>query len=160
MCIRDRFGFNSLKYIRKVQDSKALNNSKEPAVIISSSGMMNAGRVRHHLYNNIQDPKNTFLIVGYCSPDTAGGMLRNGIKQLKVFGDVLDVNAEIKIMDSFSAHADRKELIEFIDHQKGNMKKIFLVHGEHGSQKEFKKRLIEEGFNDVAIPDLGQEIEI
>jgi len=156
----DPFGFNSLKYIRKVDESKALNSSNEPAVIISSSGMMNAGRVRHHLYNNIQNPKNTFLIVGYCSPDTAGGMLRNGIKQLKVFGDVLDVNAEIKVMDSFSAHADRKELIDFIGHQKGNVKKIFLVHGEYDSQKSFKQTLIGEGFENVQVPDLGQEVEL
>lgn len=156
----DPFGFNSLKYIRKVEESKALNSSKEPAVIISSSGMMNAGRVRHHLYNNIEDPKNTFLIVGYCSPDTAGGMLRNGIEQLKVFGDVLNVNAEIKVMDSFSAHADRTELIDFMSNQKSKVRKLFLVHGENESQKVFRKQLLGEGFNDVVIPDLGQEVEI
>ena len=122
--------------------------------------MMNAGRIRHHLYNNIEDPKNTFLIVGYCSPDTAGGMLRKGIDQIKVFGDVLNVNAEIKVMDSFSAHADRTELIEFMDNQKGKVKKLFLVHGEYGSQQTFKKQLQGEGFSDIFIPDLGQEIEL
>ena len=73
------FGFNTLHYIRDVEDSKRLNNSTEAAVIISSSGMMNAGRVRHHLYNNIEKPNASFLIVGYCSPDTAGGMLKNGV---------------------------------------------------------------------------------
>ncbi len=72
------FGFNSLTYIRDVEQSKALNTSQEPCIIISSSGMMNAGRVKHHLFNNIEDPRNTFLIVGYCTPDTPGGKLRAG----------------------------------------------------------------------------------
>jgi len=108
------FGFNSLNYIRKVEGSKALNDSKEPMIIISSSGMMNAGRVRHHLYNNIDNEKNTFLMVGYCAPNTAGGMLKNGIQELKIFGEYKPVNAEIVSMASFSAHGDRGEMKEFI----------------------------------------------
>ena len=151
------FGFNTLHYIRDVEDSKRLNNSTEAAVIISSSGMMNAGRVRHHLYNNIENPNATFLIVGYCSPDTAGGMLKNGIEELKIFGEMKQVNATIKTMDSFSAHGDRKEMLEFISNQK-KLKGIYLVHGEYDTQQAFKEYLEENGHSNIQIPDLGEEI--
>lgn len=153
----DPFGFNSLKYIRDVNESKMLNNSKKPCIIISSSGMMNAGRVKHHLYNSIENPKNTILIVGYCSPDTPGGMLKAGISEIKLFGDVKQVKAVIKQMDSFSAHADRKEMIDFMSNQ-NRIKKLFLVHGEYEAQKKFKKYLGEAGFKKVIIPKMGEEI--
>jgi len=153
------FGFNNLNYIREVADSKALNESDKPCIIISSSGMMNAGRVKHHLFNNIEDEKNTFLIVGYCSPDTPGGMLRDGVGTIKLFGDWKMVNATIKVMDSFSAHADRKEIHEFIINQK-ELKKIFLVHGELDRQEKFRNYLEERGFKDIEIPEAGQTFEI
>jgi len=143
------FGFNSLHYIRKVEGSKALNDSKKPMIIISSSGMMNAGRVRHHLYNNIDDEKNTFLMVGYCAPNTAGGMLKNGIEELKIFGEYKPVNAEIVSMASFSAHGDRGEMKEFISNQRKSAKKIFLVHGDYDTQLEFKKYLQHDGFGEI-----------
>ena len=149
------FGFNGLNYIRTVQQSKNLNESKKPMVIISSAGMMNAGRIRHHLYNNIENPTSTFLIVGYCSPNTAGGMLRAGVEELKIFGDVKKVRAEIKVMDSFSAHGDREEMLSYIKNQSG-AKKVFLVHGEYETQKAFKSFLNEKGFKDIEIPDAGQ----
>ena len=154
------FGFNTLSYIREVAASKALNNSQEASIIISSSGMMNAGRVRHHLYNSIDHPKNTILIVGYCSPDTAGGMLRDGIDKLKLFGDWKMVKADIEIMDSFSAHADRNEIIGFLHNQKAGLKRLFLVHGEIDRQENFKTLLAKSGFNDVEIPKLGDEFEL
>jgi len=154
------FGFNALTYIREVNASKALNDSEEPSIIISSSGMMNAGRVRHHLFNNIDHPKNTLLIVGYCSPDTAGGMLRNGIEKIKLFGEWKFVKAEIEIMDSFSAHADRNEILDFIHNQKAGLKRLFLVHGEIDRQEEFKSLLGEHGFPNVEIPKLGEEFEL
>lgn len=154
------FGFKLLTYVKSVTDSKALNETKEPMIIISSAGMMNAGRVKHHLYNNIQNPKNTFLIVGYCSPETPGGQLRNGNKQITIFGDKLDVKANIKMMDSFSAHGDKKEMVDFIENQKDNCKKIFLVHGELDTQQKFKQYLEQKDFNEVVIPELGQEFEL
>ncbi len=150
------FEFNELTYIREVAESKALNNSDEASIIISSSGMMNAGRVKHHLYNNIDDPKNTFLLVGYCSPYTPGGMLKTGIPEIKIFGDMKAVKATVKTMDSFSAHADRKEMREFISNQK-KVKKIFLVHGEIDRQEKFREYLGESGFKNVEIPELGQK---
>ena len=95
---KNPFGFNNLKYVRTVDESKWLNESKDPCVIISASGMMNAGRIRHHMYHNLEDEKNTFLIVGYCSPETAGSILKNGATELKLFGDVLEVKASIETM--------------------------------------------------------------
>ena len=154
------FGFNTLTYVHSVEVSKSLNNSEDPCIIISSSGMMNAGRVRHHLFNSIDQSKNTILIVGYCSPDTAGGMLRNGIEALKLFGELKIVRAEIEIMDSFSAHGDRHEMLDFIENQKDGLKKLFLVHGELDRQQKFAKLLNENGFPNVEIPKLGQEFEI
>ncbi len=156
----DPFGFNSLTYIHSVDASKSLNNSEDPCIIISSSGMMNAGRVRHHLSNSIDQSKNTILIVGYCSPDTAGGMLRNGVKTLKLFGEVKVVRAAIETMDSFSAHADRHEILDFINNQKSGLKKLFLVHGEIDRQQSFTSLLNKNGFPNVEIPKLGQEFEI
>jgi len=155
----DPFGFNSLKYTNSVNESKQLNTLKKPAIIISSSGMMNAGRIKHHLYNNIENPKNTFLIVGYCSPDTPGGMLKQGIDELKIFGEVKKVKATIKTMDSFSAHADRKEMTDFLSNQK-KLKKIYLVHGEINPQEGFKKYLEKKGFGEVVIPELGDEFDV
>ncbi len=154
------FGFNRLQYVREVAISKGLNNSSKPCIIISSSGMMNAGRVRHHLFNSISDPKNTLLIVGYCSPDTAGGILRSGKETIKLFGEWKDVNIDIEIMDSFSAHADRGEMLDFIDNQRDTVKKIFLVHGEVKSQKNFRTWLFDRGFKKVEIPTLAQQYEL
>lgn len=153
------FGFNSLNYIRKVEASKTLNESKQPCIIISSSGMMNAGRVRHHLYNNIDNPSTTFLMVGYCAPNTAGGMLKAGVEELKIFGEWKPVNAEIVSMASFSAHGDRGEMKDFISNQKASAKKIFLVHGELDTQQAFKKYLQDDGFGEIVIPQKGEKIE-
>jgi metallo-beta-lactamase family protein len=154
------FGFNELTYVKDVALSKQLNYSQEACIIISSSGMMNAGRVRHHLRNSIENKRNTFLIVGYCAPDTPGGMLRNGIESIKLYGEQRKVNADIRIMDSFSAHADRKEILQFIENQKGRLKKIFLVHGEKPTQEKFRTYLNENGHEKVLIPKLGQEVDI
>lgn len=154
----DPFGFNSLEYVRSVDKSKWLNATKDPCVIISASGMMNAGRIRHHMFHNLEDPFSTFLMVGYCSPDTAGGILKAGATELKLQGQVLQVKANIKSMDSFSAHADRKEMVESISNQKGKVKKIFLVHGEYDTQQEFVEYLGQNGFNKVQVPALGEEI--
>ncbi len=153
------FGFNRLTYVRSVDLSKKLNETKDACIIISSSGMMNAGRVKHHLFNNIDNEKNTILIVGYCSPDTPGGMLRNGIQEIKLFGEIKAVNAEIEIMDSFSAHADRTEILTFLENQK-KLKHLFLVHGELKSQEALKKLMLEKGFDNIHIPRLKQQFDL
>jgi metallo-beta-lactamase family protein len=153
------FGFNRLTYVRTVELSKKLNVTKDACIIISSSGMMNAGRVRHHLANSIDQEKNTLLIVGYCSPGTPGAMLRDGIEEIKLFGEVKPVKAQIEIMDSFSAHADRTEMLTFLKNQK-KLKNLFLVHGVLKNQEPFKELLNTNGFDKVEIPRLGQEFKL
>lgn len=154
------FGFRRLQYIRGLDESKWLNTSKEPCVIISAAGMMNAGRSRHHLFNNMENPKNTILIVGYCSPDTPGGMILNGVKELKLFGEIKQMKAKVEVMDSFSAHGDRVEMLSFLKSQQKRQPQIFLVHGEIERQESFSAYLHEHGFNKVTIPVLGEEYDI
>ena len=158
----DPFGFNSLIYISDVEQSKALGKSDEPCIIIASSGMMNTGRIKHHLNNNVENEKNTILIVGYCSPNTPGGQLRNGANELYLFGEKKQVNADVQVMDSFSAHGDRKEILAFIENQKTSLKRLFLVHGEPDKQAKFKSYLQENGFTntDIVIPVLGDEVSL
>lgn len=153
------FGFKNLTYIRKVEYSKRLNDMKDPCIIISASGMMNAGRVKHHLYNTMGDPKNAVLIVGYCAPGTPGGQLRAGKETLKLFGEECAMKAQVYTMDSFSAHGDRTEMMEFIKNQQ-NLKNLFLVHGTYDRQEEFKTFLEGFGFSNIEIPDLGQEYDL
>lgn len=154
----DPFGFNSLTYITRQEDSKKLNDYKKPCIIISASGMMEAGRIKHHLANNITDPKNTILVVGYCSPVTLGARIARGDKEVSIFGTVYPVNAEVRIIDSFSGHGDYNEMIEFLDCQdKKQIQKTFLVHGEYETQVKYSSRLQEAGFSNIQIPSPKQE---
>ncbi|MBR9923194.1 MAG: MBL fold metallo-hydrolase [Bacteroidetes bacterium] len=153
------FGFNNLHYIRDVEDSKALNETNQPSIIISASGMMNAGRVRHHLSNNIENPKNTLLIVGYCAPNTTGGVLRAGADEIRLFGEEKKVRMDVEIMDSFSAHADRNEMLDFLGNQK-NLRQTFLVHGEIDRQKSFAGLLQKNGYKKVSIPHLQESFKL
>jgi metallo-beta-lactamase family protein len=157
----DPFGFDNLFYITKVEDSKRLNDHKKPCVIISASGMMEAGRVKHHLANNISDPKNTILVVGYCAPTTLGARIVRGDKEVSIHGTVYPVNAEVKKIESFSGHGDYKEMISFISCQdKKALAKTFIVHGEYETQKKYVVSLQNEGFSNIEIPAKGQEYEI
>jgi metallo-beta-lactamase family protein len=153
----DPFGFSNLIYIREIVDSIALNTSKEPCIIISASGMMDAGRIKHHLKNNISDAKNTILVVGYCSPNSLGRRIKDGEKTVKIFGEFHEVKADIEVIDSYSAHADYKELIRFLSCQdKEKVKKLFLVHGEPEVKVSFKDKLVNEGYKDVVIPNKNE----
>ena len=154
------FGFQNLKFIHDTEESKQLNNSDEPCIIISSSGMANAGRVKHHLANNMEKPSTTVLIVGYASPDTPAGQLREGAKAVRLFGDMVRVNCDVEVMDSFSAHADYKELLQFLENQRVGLKKLFLVHGDFDTQIIFKKYLNDNGFPRIEIPELGETVEM
>lgn len=156
----DPFGFNSLHYIRSVEGSKILNSTEKPCIIISAAGMMTAGRIRHHMFHNLGDAKNTFLIVGYCAPGTAGAILQSGVEQLKLFGQWVPVRAKIRTMDSFSAHGDQKEMISFIENHKEKCKRLYLVHGEPDPQRVFAHLLEEEGFANVHIPKLGKAYDL
>ena len=154
------FGFNQLTYIQDVAESKALNFLKGPAIIISASGMMNAGRSKHHLANTMSDPKNTIFIVGYCAPGTPGGKLRDGATGMKLYGEYHELRADVVVMDSFSAHADRSELINFLNGQQDHCKKLFLVHGTLDRMETFTESLHRAGFTDVMAPKLEDEVEL
>jgi metallo-beta-lactamase family protein len=157
----DPFGFENLFYITKVEDSKRLNDHKKPCVIISASGMMEAGRVKHHLANNISDPKNTILVVGYCAPTTLGARIVKGDKEVSIHGTVYPVRADVKKIESFSGHGDYKEMINFLSCQdKNSIAKTFIVHGEYETQKKYVVSLHNEGFSNIEIPAKGQEYEI
>jgi len=157
----DPFGFPNLFYINKVEDSKKLNDHKKPCVIISASGMMEAGRVKHHLANNISDAKNTVLVVGYCAPTTLGARIVKGDKEVSIHGTVYEVKAEIKKIESFSGHGDYREMISFLSCQdKAAIERTFIVHGEYETQKKYVSSLLSEGFKNIEIPAKGQEYEI
>lgn len=152
------FGFNNLNYVRSVDESKAINSKKGPAIIISASGMMNAGRVKHHLSNNIEDKKNTVLVVGYCADGTLGAQIRNGAEKVRIFGEEKKMKASVRILDSFSAHGDEQEMLDFLQNlNRDKMKKLFLVHGDLDRQKEFREALEENRFRNIEIPHLGQK---
>ena len=151
----DAFDFPNLHYVSAVEDSKAINTKQGPCIIISSSGMAEAGRIKHHIKNNIENPTTTILLVGYCSPSSLGGALKRGDKRVHIFGEAYDVNARVAVMDSFSAHADYREMLEFLACQDaGQVKTLFLVHGDYDVQQTFRDKLLAAGFPDVQIPDL------
>jgi len=157
----DPFGFNDLFFIQQVEDSKRLNDTTEPCIIISASGMMEAGRIKHHLANSISYSKNTVLAVGYCAPATLGARIIRGDKEISIFGNMYKVNADVERLDSYSGHADYSELIQFLDCQdKSKIKHLILVHGEIESQEFFRDRLIEKGYENILIPAQGEGITI
>ncbi len=157
----DPFGFNSLYYITRAEDSKKLNDHKKPCVIISASGMMEAGRIKHHLANNISNSRNTVLAVGYCSPSTLGARILGGASEVSIHGTVYKVKADIRKIESYSGHADYKEMISFLSCQeKTAVEKTFLVHGEYETQKKYADELRKNGFTNIEIPAKGQEYSI
>ncbi len=150
----DPFGFNRLRYIREVEESKGLNNSHEPCIIISASGMMEAGRIKHHIKNNIGDARNTILIVGYCPPSTLGGDLLAMKPVVRIYGKEYEVKAEVRELGSYSAHGDYEEMISYLSCiDTGKVKKVFLVHGEYEVQQEYREKLFKAGFQQIEIPD-------
>jgi len=153
------FGFNDLNYVRRLEGSKQINKELDPCIIISASGMITAGRVKHHVFHNIEDSSNTILMVGYCSPHTLGGQLQRGKEEVKIFGQTKKVAATIERMSSFSAHGDEQEMIDFLSNQnKEQLQKIFLVHGNYERQQLFQQTLEKEGFNEVVIPKLKDKV--
>jgi metallo-beta-lactamase family protein len=155
----DPFMFSGLTMIEDVEVSKALNFKKEPCVIISASGMAEAGRVKHHIANNIENPNNTILIVGYCEPQSLGGRLRAGAKEVSIYGQEFKVLADVVVIESLSAHGDYDDMSQWLACQDVSaVKKLFLVHGEYEVQQKFSQRLQRKGFKDVEIPDRHQEI--
>lgn len=155
----DPFAFTGLKYVKTVDQSKLLNYRNEPCVIISASGMAEAGRVKHHISNNIENSRNTILMTGYCEPTSLGGRLMAGAKEVGIFGVRHEVNAEIGAIRSMSAHGDYEDLSQFLAGQDPReVKTLFLVHGEYDVQQQFQQRLMKKGFTDVQIPARHEEV--
>jgi len=158
----DPFGFNSLHYITDIRESKQLNYSGKPCIIISASGMCEAGRVKHHVANHIEDPSTTILIVGYCTPTSLGARLQEpGLKYISIFGLDHKVRAKIRKIEAFSGHGDYSEIQQFLDCQrKEEVKKVFIVHGEPHAQEAMKDHLYEIGFRNFQIPQKGDIAEL
>ncbi len=155
------FGFKGLHFIESTDESKALNNHQEPCVIISASGMAEAGRVKHHIKNNIGNQNCTILIVGYCEPNSLGGHLLKGDKEVFIYGEKFEVKAQVQSIKSMSAHGDYDDLLHFIASQNpGKVKKVFLVHGEYEVQQHFRIKILDKGFGAVEIPYQHQKIEL
>ena len=155
----DPFGFKSLHYIESVEESKSLNATNNPCVIIAASGMMEAGRVKHHISNSIEDSKNTILAVGYCAPSTLGARILSGTKEVSIFGEIHKVNADIRKLESYSGHGDYKEMADYISCQDPKkLKKLVLVHGDYETQVKYKEYLETKGFSNIVIPASGEEI--
>lgn len=157
----DPFDFEGLSFIEDTEASIALNEDKTPMVIISASGMAEAGRVKHHIKNNIENPNCTILLVGYSESGSLAGRLKSGVNPVSIFGEYYQVNAKVISIQTMSAHGDQKDLIRFIENQdKSLVKKIFLVHGEPNTQEIFKQKLHEKGFQNVEIPYRHQSFEL
>ncbi|MDB5030120.1 MBL fold metallo-hydrolase [Mucilaginibacter sp.] len=155
----DPFAFKGLRFIQSTEESIALNDDPRPCVIISSSGMAEGGRVKHHIKNNIHTEKTTILIVGYCEPNSLGGHLLHGDHEVWIFGEKYEVKAEVRSIKSMSAHGDYEDLLHFLKCQDPKkVKKIFLVHGEYEVQQHFAKTLNEHGFLNVEIPFQHQKV--
>jgi len=152
--------FNGLRYVASVEESKKLNDIHNPMVIISASGMAETGRILHHLRNNIENPANTILIVGWQAPNTLGRRLAERERQVRIFGQLFDVRAEIETIGGLSAHGGQDMLLKYARGVKGNVKKIFLIHGEPEIAAVFEGKLQEESIGPVEYPDWHETVEI
>ncbi len=156
----DLFGFSRLTYIRSVEESKALNDRHDPMIIISASGMAEAGRILHHLRNNIEDPRNTILIVGWQAPNTLGRQLADRAEKVKIFGEPYIRRAEVVTIGGYSAHAGQPLLLKYAESALPQVKQIFLVHGDPPIAAIFMQRLAELGVKNVQYPEFHQQVEV
>ena len=156
---RNPFGFDGLTLIREVQKSKDLNAQEGQAIIISASGMCEAGRILHHLRNGIGDPRTTVLFVGYCAQQTLGWKIRERWEEVRIFGETFKVKAAVEELDSFSGHADHSELLDYFGAKTGSRGKVWLVHGEQERSETFRTALQEVHDGDVSVGVLGETVE-
>jgi metallo-beta-lactamase family protein len=156
----DPFGFSRLTYVRDAQDSKKLNDLQELAIIISASGMCEAGRVLHHLRHHIADPRTTVLFVGFQAENTLGRKLVDGETHVRIFGEEFEVKARIERIDGYSAHADEEELLAFIGAIPQKPRQVFVVHGEPDAAQAMAESLRGLGIQNVTIPERGQTFEM
>lgn len=156
------FYLNLVKYTKDVEASKAINDYSEPCIVLAASGMCEAGRILHHLKNNIENPKNTILFVGFQAKDTLGRMILDGAKTVKIFGESYSVNADIVKINEFSAHAGHADLLSFIKKtaEGGKLKKVFLVHGEPDNQEMLMADMAAAGIKNFINPEMFYEEEL
>ena len=158
---RDPFGFRRLRYIRDVEDSKALNFLRDSAVIISASGMCESGRILHHLKNNIEDSDNAILFSGFQAEHTLGRRILDGNRRVRIFGEQYDVRAHVEAINGYSAHADSEELLAWVrPMNRQRLQQVFLVHGELDSATALKGQLRGLGIANVEIPERGQSFDL
>jgi metallo-beta-lactamase family protein len=143
-----------------VDESKALNDRKDPMIIISASGMAESGRILHHLRNNIRNPKNTVLIVSWQAPYTLGRRLVDQEKRVRIFGDEYEVKAEVAVIGGLSAHSGQDLLTEYALRVKGGAKQVFLIHGEPDPAQALTQKLMEAGMEKPAYPTRGTSVEV
>lgn len=156
----EALGFDLLTYTRSVEESKAINDIKGPLVIISASGMIEAGRILHHLRNNVEDSRNTVLITSWMAPHTLGRRLVEGAPEIKIFGETHPVRAEVASLNGLSAHADQEYLLQYAQAANGRLKKIILVHGEQDAAQVLMAKLAERGITQVIYARLGEEVQL
>jgi metallo-beta-lactamase family protein len=157
----DPFGFGRLRYARSVDESKELNSLREPAVIISASGMAEAGRILHHLKNNIPDPRNTVLMVGYQAANTLGRKILERRERVPIFGEMVPLRAQVEAIDGYSAHADREGLLSWVRSVRGErLRRVFVVHGEEAESQALAEGLRDLGGLQVEVPRLGQAFDL
>ncbi len=156
------FDFENLIYLESDKASREISNHTEPSVIISSSGMIQGGRIEHHIEKNIENPYATILLIGYATEGSIGHKLATGeVRELSINGRRLEVRAKVKRIDVFSGHGDFEDLLRFVQSQQTSLvKKVFLVHGEYEAMLSFREALVENGFGDVEIPRIKQTYEI
>lgn len=155
----DPFGFDRLTYVRTVEESKALNDRSGPFVVIAASGMCEAGRVVHHLANAVGNPRNMILIVGYQAEHTLGKRLVMKEPTVNIFGEPHDLRAEVVVLNSFSAHADRNELLSYLRRfPRKPLKNVFVVHGDPDQSEKLRGTLTDEGFGPTIVPSRGDRV--
>jgi len=154
----DPFGLRMLRYIKDVAESKGLNDSRMPCMIISASGMCEGGRILHHLRNNISNPKNTLLITGYMAENTLGRKLEDKLPEVPIFGELVPLRAEVVKLDELSGHADQHELLDWMQPITPGLKRVFLVHGEPDAQTALSQAIQQRYKLPVTIPARGDSI--
>jgi metallo-beta-lactamase family protein len=153
--------FPGLTYTRSTDESKAINNQKGPLIIISASGMCEAGRILHHLKNNVEDPKNTVAVVGWMAPNTLGRRIQEKQPEIRIFNEMHPLRAEVAVISGLSAHAGQDGLLQYAQAaQKGGVKKIFLVHGEADAATAFEQLMTQNGITSFEFPAKGEVAEI
>jgi metallo-beta-lactamase family protein len=159
----DPFGFNTLRYITDISESKMLNHKEDPCIIISASGMLEAGRIKHHVANHISDPRCTILIVGYCEPTTLGARIQQpGLQWISIFGLDRRIKAQITKIESFSGHGDYQEMIDYLTRslQVKDVQRVFVVHGAEEAAMTYKEHLHDAGFRNIEVPEHGEEVKL